>query len=181
MDFSKQWVSFLQNSLQHLQPYKIYSYKRCWISFKRCVPSSITPQFFSGVVFLQFLQSCGKWQVSCKQQLACRCVGLAGEGQPCHLRSSLFMQTHVQKGEKKEIHPYCSAFFFCEILCWCLANTFSRHLMEYLICSRMFEFWSKSLWCFHNSPLQGRNDELQEELSVASSSNCNVFLVNWDC
>lgn len=57
MDFSKQWVSFLQNSPQRLQLFKNYSYKKCWISFKCCSPSCIMPQYFSKVIFCSFCRA----------------------------------------------------------------------------------------------------------------------------
>lgn len=68
MDFSKQCVSFLQNSPQHLQLYKNYSYKTRWTSSKCCALRCITPQFFSKVIF--FAVFAEQWQMASLLQAA---------------------------------------------------------------------------------------------------------------
>lgn len=95
--------------------------------------------------FLPLLWISGKWQLSHKHQLSCRCWCQAGEGQPCLQPLCLFLFhancTHLQKGERKKVHPYSLVFlFFCESLCQYIVNTLSRLFMDHLIHSKTFEF-----------------------------------------
>lgn len=121
----------------------------CFLHFKTTIISECSDLHHDTIIqqshFLPLLWISGKWQLSHKHQLACRCWCQAGEGQPCLQPLCLFLfyanWTHLQKGERKKVHPYSLVFlFFCESLCQYIVNTLSRLFMDHLIHSKTFEF-----------------------------------------